>query len=82
MAKKTNYITYVIGAAALGGVLLWQSGKLDKLFGKKSSEVPEIPPIEPQQETPTVKKEVVVKPLPNPLKNPVYMDAVRKLQLF
>ena len=31
MAKKTNYIPYILGAAAVGGVVLWQSGKLDKI---------------------------------------------------
>jgi hypothetical protein len=82
MAKKTNYIPYILGAAAVGGVVLWQSGKLDKLFGKKTSEAPEVPPLEIKPEVPVVKKEVNVVTPPNPLKNPVYIDAVKKLQLF
>lgn len=82
MAKKVNYTPYIIGVAAVGGIVLWQSGKLDKLFGKKTDETPELPPLEPETEKPVIKKEIVVKPLPDPTKNPVYMDKVRKLQLF
>lgn len=83
MAKKTNYTPYILGIAAVGGIVLWQSGKLDKLFGKKTDETPELPPLDIKDEDkPTVKKEIVVKPIPDATKNPVYMDKVRKLQLF
>lgn len=82
MAKKINYTPYILGIAAVGGVVLWQSGKLDKLFGKKD-ETPELPPLDIKDENkPTVKKEINVKPVTDATKNPVYMDKVRKLQLF
>jgi len=81
MAKKVNYTPYIIGVAAVGGIVLWQSGKLDKLFGKKD-ETPELPPLQPEEEKPVIKKEIVVKPVPDATKNPAYMDKVRKLQLF
>lgn len=82
MAKKTNYTPYIVGAAAVGAIVLWKSGTFDKLFGKKKDETPELPPLQPEEEKPVIKKEIVVKPLPDPTKNPVYMDKVRKLQLF
>jgi len=81
MAKKTNYTPYILGAVAVGGFAAYRFGLFDKLL-KKTSKAPEIPEIEPITPEPVVKKEVNTTPAPDPLKNPVYMNNVRKLQLY
>jgi hypothetical protein len=81
--KKTNYTPVILGAIAAGGILLWQTGALNKLFKKK--EQPKEPEVEPAKEPstePTVKKVVNVSPLPDPLKAPAYVAKVKELQLF
>jgi len=84
MAKKTNYTPYILGAVVVGGFAAYRFGFFDKLLKKKNTttETPELPEIEIKKDEPVVKKEINVKPAPDPLKNPVYMNNVRKLQLY
>jgi hypothetical protein len=84
MPKKTNYTPYILGAVAVGGFAAYRFGLFDKLLKKKNTttETPELPEIEIKKDEPVVKKEINTTPAPDPLKNPVYMNNVRKLQLF
>lgn len=91
MAKKLKTADYfLLGTLAVGGAgyYLYSKGKLpfiDKLmlrYGKK-------PPMDSQPEekplpevTPVADKKIVFTPPANPLKNPIYVSKVKKIQVY
>jgi len=90
MAKKLKTADYLlIGTLAVGGVgyYLYTKGKLpfiDKLISKYGKKPPMESEIEKEvpNTTPVAEKKVVFTPPKDPLKDPVYISKVKKIQLY
>jgi hypothetical protein len=88
MAKKLNTADYLLlGTLAIGGAgyYLYTKGKLpfiDKLInkGKGNDEKPEEPT--PTDVTPVAEKKIVFTPPKDPLKDPLYISKVKKIQVY
>jgi hypothetical protein len=90
MAKKLKTADYLlIGTLAVGGVgyYLYTKGKLpfiDKLMSKYGKKPPMESEIEKElpNTTPVAEKKVVFTPPKDPLKDPVYISKVKKIQIY
>jgi hypothetical protein len=90
MAKKLNTADYLLlGTLAIGGAgyYLYTKGKLpfvDKLISKYGKKPPMESEIEKEipNTTPVEQKKIVFTPPKDPLKDPVYISKVKKIQVY
>jgi len=87
MAKKLNTADYLLlGTLAIGGAgyYLYTKGKLpfiDKLINKAKGNDEKPDEVTPTDVTPVAEKKIVFTPPKDPLKDPIYISKVKKIQV-